>query len=122
MANFVGTTSSNGIDITPKQYNAIQKLLKRYHFSMEDVHIGSETHFGIWGYDWLNIIPIVDSEPNYDANDVCDEFLNALRVIFTPKQRLIIQCVGHEKCRFPLAAMQITVTKDKVEWWHFPES
>lgn len=114
MANFCGTTTSNGIKLTKAQFNSVNKLLKKYEPSMEDVQLGEQSHWGIWGYDWIDFRKADDD--SYDS--MLDEFLNDLSRILNDEQKLVIQCIGGEKCRFPLAAMQIVVTKGNVLYSH----
>jgi hypothetical protein len=115
MANFMGVTSSNGIILDDDQKKQVDALLEKYVLSMEDVQTDDgDGGFGFWGYSWLFIIAATkEGEP--EGDEVTDDFLDELSHILHKDQKLIIQCVGNEKCRFPLAAMQIVVTPGEVK-------
>jgi len=122
MANFIGLTSSNGIQVDDEQQAKIDELLAKYYIAMEDYITGEKGEFGIWGYDWLNIRGVIIQEegdepkPDYD-NDTSEEFFEELRKILKPDQKLVVMSVGYEKLRY-VAAMKITVTPDEVKWEH----
>jgi len=119
MANFNGGTASNGVKLDADQQVKVKTLLEMYCLNMEDanVEIDKDGEFCIWGYDWLNIGAVPkrdDLTPDEDENMV-EEFFEELSHILHKGQQFIVQCVGNEKCCFPLAAMQIVVTSDGVK-------
>jgi len=119
MANFVATTSSNGVKITDTK--GLDKLLERYAIVGEDINAEcNDGEFSIWGYDWLSVYPNIDGEINYDE-DCLDEFLNELRAFIPAGERFVIQSIGATKCRYPLSAQAIIVTREKVEYWSMPD-
>lgn len=111
MATFIGVTSSNGITLDDGQKKQVDALMEKYHLNfMEDTQTSnSDGEFGFWGYDWLDI--------RDKAEDQCstEEFFEEFSHILHEGQKLIVQCIGNEKCRFPLAAMEIVVTPGKVK-------
>ena len=105
MANFIGVTASSGAKIKAGKKEEVEKLIAEYPTMMEDGHIelDAQGHIHIYGYDWLQITK-KDTE---DYEDYTDEFLTRLAPLLAEK--LIIHCVGNEKCRFPLSALCIEV-------------
>ena len=127
MANFCGVTVCDGIKVTKKQRAALDKILAKYHFAMEDIQLGQEDEFWICGYDWLNIVGMVPVEkgmpdegklePDPNDEDVSEDFFEDIRKILVKGQQLVITCVGNEKLRYA-SGMKVTVTPEKVEWVH----
>jgi hypothetical protein len=105
MANFIGVTASSGAKIKAGKKEEVEKLIAEYPTMMEDgcIELDAQGHIHIYGYDWLNITKKGDE----DYNDYTEEFLVRLAPLLAEK--LIIHCVGNEKCRFPLASMCIEV-------------
>ena len=140
MANFEGRTTSNGILLTKEQYDAVMKYMKGWEFTMEDIMFGEDTpnkdglyEFGLWGYDWLNILPYEEKpdewddevqgefepEPDYSCNDDVEGFLEGLKAFIPSDQELVINCIGATELRFPFAAMEIKINSKNIEWKHF---
>lgn len=116
MATFEAVTSSNGISVTDPE--AVKRLIGRYRIQPDaEVHVTGKT-FGIWGYDWLDIRKVDGDEP--DDHDATEEFFEELRPLLAEGQTLVVQSVGWEKCRFPLCAMAVVVTKERVAFHYLP--
>jgi hypothetical protein len=120
MADFVAVTSSSGVRVTDRE--KVQALLERFH--TEPAGEWTDDLFGFWDYEWFAVYPMVEiggeKEPDYDA-DATDEFLKELAQFIPEGERLVIQSVGHEKCRFPLGGQSIVVTPGGVEYYTLPE-
>lgn len=102
MANFEAITASNsakvkkGVTALLEKYNLIES-----HYEVEIELNKYKDRIEIYGYEWFCI---------YDPKSgeyATDEFLKELAPYL--QEELIIQCIGHEKCRYPLSFWQITV-------------
>jgi hypothetical protein len=106
MANFEGTTASNGAKINPRKAKAIMAIVEDYNFAGGDIDVMVEDNkLHIYGHAWLDVQK-ADNDEQWE--DCIDEFLTRLAPLL--KEPLIIQCIGAEKCRYPLSAMQVSVT------------
>lgn len=109
MANFIGVTASSGAKIKSDMLEALKALIEKYDFSGWPPTI-EETEDGaciqIDGYDWFDAQPI-ESE---DCESDFEGFLRELAPML--EEPLTIQCIGSEKCRFPLSAWECTVFPD----------
>jgi len=133
VANFEGTTASEGGKIKKGKEAALRAYLSKFYLlSQGDDEEAGEEGIGayirggwlhIYGYGDFSVPPLVDEknadgevvgqEPDYDNND-CTAFMEGLKPFLaktahgTGKHKqeylLVVQTVGHEKCRFPLCA------------------
>ena len=115
MANFEAVTVSNGARV--KDIEAVKRLLGLYEPN-SDVTIGlTEEWLNIYGYDWPKIFKN-DADDEECDEDFFEEFLQRLAPLLA--EPLLIQCIGHEKCRFPLSAMQVLVKPTgEIKWMTF---
>lgn len=115
MANFLCITASNRVEVKRASLKALKEYLSTFVTSGESgdmVHL-EDTFLEIYGYDCFQVqkwsedetLELGDSE-----RDVTAEFLIGLAKFL--KQPLVVQCIGHEKCRFPLAAWEYKVHPD----------
>lgn len=118
MANFIGVTSSNGAQVSDVE--AVRRILNDHYIDpgegekIEPVWTEPDgrSFVGFWSYGFLSIHPWLEDErlkdqtPDYDA-DVTEEVLKAIQPYLM--EPLVIQSVGYEKLRFPLAAQEIIV-------------
>ena len=125
MANFEAVTASNGLKVLPEQAASLKGLLDKYA-TQSDVQMEfKDNQLDIYGYGWLNVYPRRpdsgedDGETDYDA-EANNEFLDLLRPFVPEGQMFVIQSIGSEKCIYPLSAIAVVVTKDKVEWHELP--
>ena len=116
MANFEGVTASSGVKIKPDMLDEFQKLLDKH-----EIQPGSEFkggYFNIYGYDWLEIYPIMKAEDGSDESDTdnpcVEEFLEAMRPFIPEGDHFEVQSIGNEKCRHPLSGWSAKVTPEKV--------
>ena len=121
MANFEGTTASNGARIVEGKEAELQEIISRYGFGecscdIQNTAGGKELH--IWGYDWLDI-QHTDADYEDGGHDPCGEEFYQLIAPFLVEP-LVIQCIGAENCRFPLSAMEVQVRPSgAIEWNQF---
>jgi len=116
MANFTGRTVSKPCKVTDPK--AVQAILNKYDY---DAGIGEPEvvfelrgdELNVFGYDWLdgNAIGSYDKDGEYNP-DGLDNLIEALQPYI--EDELVIQCVGGERCRFPLSATQLVITKTKI--------
>jgi len=117
MANFVAVTSSNGAKVSPAF--AVRKELEKFYVDAGEGEVvpcleekDGATFVGFWSYGWFSVHPWLpysdrtESEPNYNV-DAIDNLLKAIQPYLL--EPLVIQSVGFEKLRFPLAAQEIVV-------------
>jgi len=111
LANFMGITASNGI----KLKKGADEYLERFHFSGEDANVGIDGGgcLFFYGYSWLTVYKRTDPGEDEDCED---EFFQGLRQFVPEKSKLIIQRIGYEKCRFPLSAQSISITRRRVTY------
>jgi hypothetical protein len=112
MANFDATTASNGAKIKDGTKEAVEAIIDKYIFNELTVQI-SDKYLEVYGYDWLNVGKDGEDE---DDMDFAQEFLEEIAPFLA--EPLIIQCVGAEKCRFPLSAMEVKVNPDGIIEWN----
>ena len=121
MATLRATTSSNWCKVNPDTTDQIRTVAERYDFWGANGELGllikensdNNTVLSIFGGTAFEVSKpitgedgsVVDREPGYT-----EEFLNQLAPFLNEK--LVVQYVGHEKCRFPLVAGQWTVWPD----------
>lgn len=105
MANFEAVTASEAVEPV-KSATKLQKLIDQYSFGDLRVEVDNG-YLVIYGYDWFEAN--AESEQN-TMEDATEDFLK--KVAKHLRGPLIIQSIGSKKCRFPLSAMQITVTPD----------
>ena len=123
MANFVATTASSGARIKKEKRKELEAYLEGFSTDSEDVELviedGEEPTIEIYGYGWFTVWEKVDNEEGEEEvvdfdTEKTDEFLLGLAPFLA--EPLIIQSVGNEKCRFPLAAWEYRVHPDgKIE-------
>jgi hypothetical protein len=114
MANFLGITASNGAEVKEDKIQELKMYISTFATSGEDwdmVQI-EETppKIYIYGYDWFQAHRYVEGGVNGEIDfdtEVTEEFLIGLAEFL--KEPLIVQCIGHEKCRYPLAAWQYKI-------------
>jgi len=105
MANFEGVTASNSPAIKPDKIDKIKEIVDRY--CLNELACGvRDGCLELYGYDFFYVSA---NEPNDmdDEYDKTDNFLKEIAPLLLEK--LVIQSVGSEKCRFPLAAQEIVV-------------
>ena len=119
MATFVGVTTSSGAKIKEEKIQELRTYLSMFNTAGEDgemVHL-EETSFtiDIYGYGWLYVSRYIEGSVP-EANDFeaeeysLEEFLRGLAEFL--KEPLIVQCIGNENCRFPLAAWECKIHPD----------
>lgn len=115
MANFCGITASNGVKV--KNVKKLQNYLSGFTFGSEGSieHSLDESMLYLWGNDWFSVYPLAkssnglpdpDGEIDHD-NECGDDFFKGLQSFL--KEDMVIQCIGSEKCRFPLASWEIKI-------------
>jgi len=123
LANLVARTASNAALFD----SGVEEVLERFvvsfgseiHLSVEQAGYNTDARFvRLWGYDTPEVWHASDAR-DYDndvledyPDDVFEEFLEELGRHLLPGGTFIVQCVGGEKCRFPLVAYQWEVTKN----------
>jgi hypothetical protein len=111
MTDFLGTTASSGVKVTDPE--KVKELIEKYHIDT-GIELGPDGILRIYGHDWF---AVWDEET---LRQCCtDEFLEELRQYIPPQEKLIIQSVGHEGCRYPLSAQEIVVTREDVRYSSF---
>ena len=121
MATLQSTTTSTWSRINPNAIDQIHAIAEEYNFwgAHEELAVdlkedeNGETIVSIYGGAGFDVSKpvegedgkIVDEEPGYT-----EEFLKRLAPHL--EEKLVVQTVGHEKCRFPLVASQWTVWPD----------
>lgn len=112
MANYYGTTVSEGGKLKEESKDAFNAIVEKYVFGNEDdlhIEINSENQISIWGEDGAQAYRVGDED--HDA-DVMDDFLNELSpLIETP---LIVKEVGNEKCRYVCAYAYVLIPNETV--------
>lgn len=133
MANYYGTTSSNGADIKKGKKADIDAYVAGWCFCGEgDMEVCvTDKYFSICGYDDFNPLPVAtkedveknpdeydEGEPMFDMGDG-EAFLSGLAPFLETKKNgtcLVVQTCGAEKARFPLGACEYVLYPDgKVE-------
>lgn len=114
MANFEAVTSCNGIVMK----EGIKEYLDKFKFLGEDINVGidNECRLEFHGYSWPEIYLEKDEDESNNANDL---FFSGLKKFVPKGKTLIIQSIGHEKCRFPLFALEIKITSKTVKYVYF---
>ena len=141
MANFIGTTASSG-GFKPADREGFLAWLEGFDFRMEDINVGldEDGNFFLYAYDWLDVVrntftPEEEAKlradnglgPDDDIEDYkhdalmdregdLGDFTNGIQQFMADGDKFTIHCVGSEKCRFPLSAMEIIVTKNGVKY------
>lgn len=121
MATLRSTTTSTWSRVNPDAIDQIHAITEEYNFwgAHEELAVDlkegedGETILSIYGGAGFDVSrpvegekgEVVDEEPGYT-----EEFLKRLAPHL--EEKLVIQTVGHEKCRFPLVASQWTVWPD----------
>jgi hypothetical protein len=119
MGTFVGVTASNGARIREGKEEEVLMLIEKYNFQTED---GPHPFIGglvcriengsieIWGYEWPEwTVGPKNDEDNDGCTNYFLEFLEKLAPFLA--EALVIHSIGNEKCVFPLAAVEIKVTR-----------
>lgn len=117
MANFEATTASSGVKVMDVE--AVKELIDLYDFPSElTVEVIEDGMLYIYGYEWFDASRWMRNcdgdEEEYE--DMGDEFLENLRPLIAEEDGLIIDCIGGEKCRWPLSAMRIIVKRDGISY------
>ena len=111
MANFEARTASSGARIKAGKEEEVSHLFDRYVFPGD---LTIETYGGVlevYGYEWPYAEKVSeDGSVDPEQEDCFEDFLQALAPLL--EEELVINCIGGEKCRFPLSAMEIKVTPD----------
>jgi hypothetical protein len=117
MANFEGTTASSGAKLVKgTDENGLLNIISEYGTGECNVTV-ENGEIAIWGYDYFQacLLPPDDPDVEWDDQDRTDELLERIAPYLA--EPLIIHCVGAEKCRFPLSAVEIKVNPSGlVEW------
>ena len=127
MANFVGTRTCND-NARVTNIEEARKVFGKYEFpDMYNASVGDDGVIQIYGDEWLQVIPAPPETcdrcglDNYECecterwdNDILEDFLQDIQPYI--ETELIIQMIGKEKCIYPLAAIQVKVTKDRIVW------
>ena len=104
MANFEGVTSSSPGKIREEKMEELVGILEDHNIYPRPEISGDALY--IHGYETLAI---------YDKEDDEDVTFEALEAIGNCLDGImVIQCIGNEKCRFPLGAVEYAVSKDGV--------
>ena len=127
MANFEGVTACNGAKIPANKRVPLKIFLEKYRYGELSVGIDNEGFFIFNGYEWPCIYSGLRDEDSVMTSDIdpyedmSDEFYDGLREFMPNNQKnpLIIHAIGYEKCRYPLSAMEIIITKKKVRYYGF---
>jgi hypothetical protein len=110
MADFIATTVCNPAIIT--DIEAVEKIMDKYEFEAE-VFLQNNLLY-VYGYEWFTAFRYDDETDEVDyENDATLDFLKEVQPYI--QDELIVQMIGHEKCRY-IGAAQVTVTKDKITW------
>lgn len=114
MADFMGITSCNGAKIPVNKRVGLSEYIRQFNFGGGDLTVGLDVGdtFHFYGYEWPYIRLIEDEDNGIDSTD---EFFEGLKQ-FVGKQPIKIQMIGYEKCRWPLSAMEVVITKKKVTY------
>jgi len=132
MANYMGTTASNGAVIKKGKEKELQAYLDKWTFLGEgDLKTeirGNE--LAVYGYDDFDPYPIVtkeqaeanpdleEGEADYDSCGDPEGFLTGLVPFLEVQGKdkdanlIVIQTAGAEKCRFPLGACEFVLRPD----------
>jgi hypothetical protein len=115
MANYYGTTASNGGVIKKGKEKALEAYLEKWCWLGESdptMEVQGST-LNIYGYDDFGVYPVGDDgEADWDAGDDTEGFLKGLVPFLKvqgkdkDKNLIVIQTVGNEKCCFPLGACE----------------
>jgi hypothetical protein len=82
MANFIGVTTCDGIEVDADQRKQIDAILEKYRFPMEDFTTGDPGEFAIRGYDWFEVGKNKsDDEFFNDYEDASDEFFKDIQKV-----------------------------------------
>jgi len=126
MANYYGTTASNGGKVKEGKEKELQAYIEKWGFQGEgDLTVGVQGNFlHIYGGEDFNPLPIVtkeqaeanpdleEGECNYDEGGDPEGFLQGLAPFLEVQGKdkdenlIVVHTVGAEKCRFPLGALE----------------
>ena len=116
MANFEAVTASSGMQIKKRDLEKFETLLKKYAFGEITTEVDESGWFHFYGYEW----PVIyDMEDNNRDNDLTEKFYEELRPFVPKGKQFIIQCIGGEKCRYPLSATEIVITRRGIKYQSF---
>lgn len=107
MANFEARTASSGARIQTDKEQDVDALLARYNFSSELIVAVERGVLYVYGYDWLYAERVLEGDDDLDQENCFDDFLKELAPMLS--EPLLIQSIGAEKCRFPMAAVEVLV-------------
>lgn len=132
MANYYGTTASNGATIKKGKEKELQAYLDKWTWLGEG-ELKTEirgNYLAIYGYDDFDPYLIVtkeqaeanpdleEGEANWDEGGDPEGFLMGLAPFLEKQGKgkdenlIVIQTVGNEKCRFPLGACEFVLRSD----------
>ena len=119
MANFIAVTASSGARIKDGKRKELEAYLEKYSTDSEDgelakIEDGEEPTLEIYGYGWFTVWEKFTNEDGEEEIDFDTEKTNEFSLGLAPflAEPLVIQLVGNEKCRFPLAAWECKVHPD----------
>jgi len=115
MANFDAVTASNEPRIMSVYLGTVQGIISKYTSSVSIVL--ENDVLCIYGYDWFQMYAPFDEDLDFLNEDISEDFLKEIAPYLA--EPLIIHCVGSEKCRFPLSAIEITVTDGLIKYGGF---
>jgi hypothetical protein len=121
MATLKPTTSSTWSNVDPDAKDQIKAIADEYNFQGANGEVtidvkedsDGDTVISIYGYAAFEPSkPIHDEDGEYvdEEYGYTEEFLE--RIVPHLEEQLVIETVGHEKCRFPLLASQWSVWPD----------
>jgi len=113
MADFIATTVCQPAIIN--NVDAVTKIMDNYQFEAEILLQNNLLY--VYGYEWFTAWKYKTGDDGTDevdySNDATNDFLEQLQPYI--QDELIIQMIGHEKCRY-INAAQITVTQNRITW------
>jgi len=110
MANYYGTTVSEGGKLKPASKEAVEAIIAKYNFGELNVRVSEENELEVWGECSTEAYDIDDKER--DGGEIFDQFLSEI----TPylDETLIVSEVGNEKCRYVQAFAYIASPNKRV--------
>lgn len=113
MANYYGTTVSEGGKLKKDSKPEVDKIIEKYAFGNESgltVRVNEDNEIEIYGDD--STYAYLAEDEDHDE-DCMDDFLNELSPFI--EETLIVKEVGNEKCRYVNAYAYVLEPNKKVE-------
>lgn len=112
MANYNGTTVSEGGKIDAKDHAKIQEIIEKYNFDCGDDCLSIELNDEISIYGYTSACAYKKEDEDYDE-ECFDQFLQELAPFI--KTPLIVSEAGNEKCRYVQGFAYILKPKGKLK-------